>query len=240
MSDLMKFDFESLTVRSVLLDGTPWFVAVDVCRALEISNPSLVVNGRERIREDGSSYWSGGLDDDEKGIVTVNTPGGRQEMLCVNESGVYSLVFQSRKSEAKTFKRWITHDVIPSIRKTGRYESRKADVVPMDERQVRVELLKTALDHEERLTGIEDKINQVERKVDEQITLDSGEQRVVQKAVAKRVYSMSDESTEQRRMFRELYREIKDRWAVPSYKDVRRTELQEVIRYIEAWRPKAA
>lgn len=115
-----------------------------------------------------------------------------------------------------------------------------ANVIPLDERQVRLELLKTAIDHEERLAGIEDKIALVEKKVDEQITLDSGEQRALQKAVARKVYGITPVESERRRLFKELYREIKDRWAVPSYKDVRRTELQEVLRYVEAWRPRAA
>ena len=63
------------------------------------------------------------LDDDEKGVSSIYTPGGTQEMSIVSESGLYSLVLGSRKPEAKAFKRWITHDVIPSIRKTGGYVS---------------------------------------------------------------------------------------------------------------------
>lgn len=93
-------------IRTTMKDGEPWFVAVDVCRALEHSNSRMAL---ER------------LDDDEKGVSSIYTLGGKQEMAVVNEPGLYTLVLGSRKPEAKAFKRWITHDVIPTIRKTGGY-----------------------------------------------------------------------------------------------------------------------
>lgn len=94
------------SVRVVVKDGEPWFVAKDVCACLDLANPrsSLAL-----------------LDEDEKGVYTVDTPGGKQEMAIVSEAGLYSLVLRSRKPEAKAFKRWITHEVLPSIRKTGGY-----------------------------------------------------------------------------------------------------------------------
>ena len=98
-------------VRTMTIDGEPWFVAVDVCRALEIGNPTMAL---------------GRLEEDEK--MTLNSTeghsgqrGGAQIMNVINESGLYSLVLGSRKPEAKAFKRWITHEVLPSIRKTGSY-----------------------------------------------------------------------------------------------------------------------
>lgn len=93
-------------VRAVTLEGEPWFVAADVCRALGLGN------SRQTL-----SY----LDDDEKGVITSDTLGGKQEMSTINEPGLYSLILRSRKPEAKAFKRWITHEVIPEIRKTGGY-----------------------------------------------------------------------------------------------------------------------
>ncbi|MGI6634208.1 MAG: phage antirepressor KilAC domain-containing protein [Christensenellales bacterium] len=93
-------------VRSLVLGGEPWFVAADVCRALDI------INNRDAMSR---------LDEDEKGVALTDTPGGMQEMTVVNEPGLYALVLGSRKPEAKAFKRWITHEVIPSIRKHGFY-----------------------------------------------------------------------------------------------------------------------
>lgn len=93
-------------VRSILIDGDPWFVAADVCKALEIEKTNRALSR---------------LDDDEKGAHSVSTPGGRQRMSIISESGLYSLILGSRKPEARAFKRWITHEVIPSIRKHGAY-----------------------------------------------------------------------------------------------------------------------
>lgn len=93
-------------IRTITKDGEPWFVAADVCRALELDK---TWNALQR------------LDDDEKGTTSISTLGGEQEVSIVNEPGLYALVLGSRKPEAKAFKRWITHDVIPAIRKTGGY-----------------------------------------------------------------------------------------------------------------------
>ena len=106
-SDMQIFKNEQFgEIRTAVIDGEPWFVAVDVCRALEI------VNSRDALTR---------IDEDEKGVALTDTPGGKQEVTTVNEPGLYSLVLGSRKPEAKAFKRWITHEVIPSIRKNGGY-----------------------------------------------------------------------------------------------------------------------
>ena len=94
------------TIRSLLKNGQPWFVAADVCKALEIGN---------------SRQATSRLDADEKGVISTDTPGGAQTMTIVSEPGLYTLILGSRKPEAKAFRRWITHDVIPAIRKTGGY-----------------------------------------------------------------------------------------------------------------------
>jgi prophage antirepressor-like protein len=109
MSQIIPFEFESHALR-VNLDaaGQPWFVAADVCAALDLPDTHKAIAR---------------LDDDEKGRNSIPTPGGQQDMSVVNESGLYNLVLGSRKPEAKRFKRWITHEVLPSIRKTGSYTS---------------------------------------------------------------------------------------------------------------------
>jgi anti-repressor protein len=107
MNELMRvFDYEGAQVRTVIQDGLPWFVAKDVCNILEITN------SRDAVAR---------LDEDEKGVVLTDTPGGSQQLQAVTESGLYVLVLSSRKPEAKAFKRWVTHEVIPSIRKHGLY-----------------------------------------------------------------------------------------------------------------------
>ncbi len=107
MTDLTTFKNDTFgEVRTVMRDGEPWFVAADVCRALEIANP------RDAM---------GRLEDDEKGVALTDTPGGKQNLTVVNEPGLYALVLGSRKPEAKAYKRWITHEVVPAIRKHGAY-----------------------------------------------------------------------------------------------------------------------
>ena len=109
-------------VRTVLINGEPWFVALDVCRALEIKN------NRDALAR---------LDDDEKGVGLTDTLGGSQKAALINEFGLYSLIMTSRKPETKAFKRWITHEVIPSIRKYGAYVT---DAV-LDEMDARPEII---------------------------------------------------------------------------------------------------
>jgi len=170
------------------------------------------------------------LDEDEVSSTDITDGLGRvQEMTIVNEPGLYSLILGSRKPEAKAFKRWVTHDVLPSIQKTGSYQ-----VPQLDERKLRMELLKSAVDHEERLIGIEQRIEVVEQST----TLDHGEQERVRKAVARRVCAMTEDGATKKGYFRQLHNEIKSRWAVPSYRDVLRIELDEVLHYIAAWKPR--
>lgn len=117
MSNIIPFTFPETgnPVRTVVIDGEPWFIGTDVARVLELGNihSSLAL-----------------LDDDEKGIHSVETPGGDQRVVTVNEPGIYSLILRSRKPQAKAFKRWLTHEVIPSIRKTGSYSVAPAPALP--------------------------------------------------------------------------------------------------------------
>jgi prophage antirepressor-like protein len=104
--EVFQFPATGQQIRMVLRDEEPWFIGRDACAVLALAKPenSLAL-----------------LDEDEKDTHTVGTPGGPQVVTVINESGLYSLILRSRKKEAKTFKRWITHEVLPSIRKTGTY-----------------------------------------------------------------------------------------------------------------------
>lgn len=117
MNDVTIFRKDEFgAVRAVTLDGEPWFVAADVCRALGLGN---------------STNACARLDDDEHALISIKgLSRGNDEANAVNESGLYALVLSSRKPEAKAFKRWITHEVIPAIRKTGGYIAAKPDETP--------------------------------------------------------------------------------------------------------------
>lgn len=108
MNELQVFEYrQTMDVRMVMQGDEPWWVLADVCKVLGIQNSRDVVKR---------------LDDDEKGVDLIDTPGGHQQMTVINESGLYSVILRSDKPEAKAFKRWVTHEVLPSIRRTGRYE----------------------------------------------------------------------------------------------------------------------
>lgn len=111
MSELSVFNFDSYAVRTLTRDGEPWFVAADVCDALGLGDTSKACSR---------------LDDDEKLIRTMFVSGQNREVLTINESGLYSLILTSRKPEAKRFRKWVTSEVLPSIRKTGQYAAPKA------------------------------------------------------------------------------------------------------------------
>ena len=146
MNALTVFDNNQFgAVRSVLIDGNPWFAAADVCRALDIGNSRQAVSR---------------LDDDEKGVISADTPGGEQRMTFVNESGLYSLVLGSRKPEAREFKRWITHDVIPSIRKTGAYAM---TLSPAEQLVAQAQLL---VQQEKRLAAVEGRVKTMEARLE--------------------------------------------------------------------------
>ncbi|MDE6914927.1 MAG: Bro-N domain-containing protein, partial [Lachnospiraceae bacterium] len=108
MNNLQIFENEEFgPVRTVTIDGEPWLVGKDVALALGYKNP------QEAIREH--------VDEEDKGVSEILTPGGRQKMPIINESGLYSLIFGSKLETAKRFKHWVTSEVLPALRKTGHY-----------------------------------------------------------------------------------------------------------------------
>lgn len=106
MNALQIFSKGNMTTRAFEKDGDVWFIARDVCDELGLDNMSRAIST---------------LDEDDVGVSIIETAGGSQEMTIVSESGLYSLVFKSRKPEARAFQKWVTKEVLPSIRKTGSY-----------------------------------------------------------------------------------------------------------------------
>ena len=153
MNDMQVFTNNMFgQVRVIQRDGEPWFVAADVCKALEIGNSRQAI-----VR----------LDDDEKGVISTDTLGGQQQVNIVNEPGLYTLVLGSRKPEAKLFKRWITHEVIPAIRKTGGYIAGQ-ETLSDDELMARALLVaqNTIKLREERIKALENSNTALEAKVE--------------------------------------------------------------------------
>lgn len=130
--NIIPFNFDTRTIRSTLIDGAPWFVAKDVCDVLE-------------LRVDNSVR---SLDDDEKGITHLQ--GFARGATIVSESGLYSLILRSRKPEARAFKKWMTSDVLPTIRKTGAYGLPDAVVRYFDDLTERLMLADKEVEHKTR------------------------------------------------------------------------------------------
>ena len=117
MNELMIFNNPEFgEIRTVEVNGEPWFVGKDVATALGYKNPQEAVRNH--------------VDDEDKGVSEVLTPGGKQTVPVINESGLYSLVLSSKLPGAKKFKRWITSEVIPSIRKNGGYVNGQENMTP--------------------------------------------------------------------------------------------------------------
>lgn len=110
-NEIQVWNYESSEVRTVQVNGEPWFVLADVCKVLEIKN---------------SRDAAAKLDGDEKGVALTDTLGGKQHVTIINESGLYTVILRSDKPQAKPFRKWVTSVVLPSIRKHGAYMTDQA------------------------------------------------------------------------------------------------------------------
>lgn len=120
MSEIVPFSYSGQRVRTLVdFDGNTWFVAADVCQVLGLSNPAKAARGLDRDEVTTSSH--------------TDSSGRAQEMLIISEPGLYTLLVRSRRPEAKPFRRWVTHEVLPALRRTGTYsvERRSAETAPV-------------------------------------------------------------------------------------------------------------
>lgn len=162
MADLQNFEFEGQGVRFVGTAEDPEWVASDIGIILDIQNV------RQNLAE---------FDEDEKGVCTVYTPGGEQELLTVKESGLYKLIFKSRKLVAKRFQKWVFSEVLPSIRKTGFYSVTQSTSVepillPIMVRKEKLGLIQIGIDIISQLGGIDERTALQFKDVTRSIVLD--------------------------------------------------------------------
>lgn len=140
MTALDVFHHGSWELRTLLIDDEPWFVAADVCAALGYSN------GRKAVADH--------VDDLDRGVTASDTPGGRQNVTVINESGLYALIFGSRLETARAFKRWVTGEVLPTLRRTGTYTVEPAVKAPT----TMVEALELALQQARQIVALEEQV----------------------------------------------------------------------------------
>ena len=164
--------------------------------------------------------------DDDKGVAKCDTPSGRQEMSVINESGLYALIFGSKLDSAKRFKHWVTSEVLPSIRRSGSYQK---PLTPEQMMRIQLEMID---DVSGRVTKLENTMN-----------IDYGQQRVLEKEVAKVVIeSLGGKDSNayreiSKKVFSECNHDIKDYFHVNSRNNIPRLKFEEAIDYIRSWTP---
>lgn len=139
-NNLMIFSYNDTQVRTAQIGGEPWFVLKDVCTILEMDTTQL-----KKVADR--------LDADEKGRTQITTPGGNQETWVINESGLYNVILRSDKPEAKPFRKWVTSEVLPSIRKTGTYSNPQfSSLSPQTQALINMELRQNRLEADQQQT----------------------------------------------------------------------------------------
>ena len=199
-------------IRTVTIDGEPWFVGRDVAEILGYSNP------RDALAKH--------VDDEDKGVAKCDTLGGIQDLTIINESGLYSLILSSKMPTAKRFKRWVTSEVLPQIRKTGSYQRR---LTPEEMMRIQLGMVD---DHENRIQHIENTM-----------TIDYGQQQELKKAVNKRVIEILGGKKApaykelSKKVFAECNHDIQDYFAVNSRNNIPSLRFGNALEYVDGWNP---
>lgn len=199
-------------IRTVTIDGEPWFVGRDVAEILGYSNP------RDALAKH--------VDDEDKGVAKCDTLGGIQDLTIINESGLYSLILSSKMPTAKRFKRWVTSEVLPQIRKTGSYQRR---LTPEEMMRIQLGMVD---DHENRIEHLENTM-----------TIDYGQQQELKKAVNKRVIEILGGKKApaykelSKKVFAECNHDIQDYFAVNSRNNIPSLRFENALEYVEGWNP---
>ena len=213
MNELQIFNNEEFgTVRTVTIDNEPWFVGKDVAEALGYKNTrqALATN----------------VMDEDKGVHSVDTPSGIQQMIIINESGLYALIFGSKLESAKRFKHWVTSEVLPSIRKTGSYDHFSPE-------------MKAILMHDKKLVKMDERVTDLENNM----TIDYGQQQVLGDAVNHSVLDVLGGKESEaykkigKKVFAECNRDLKHFFHVNARNNVPKKRFDEAVEYAQSWRP---
>ena len=215
MNDLQIFSNEEFgQVRTVALDSGFWFVGKDVANALGYSN------SRDAIATH--------VEPEDKGVRKFDTLGGKQNLVIINESGLYSLIFGSRLKSAKRFKRWVTAEVLPALHKTGHYETQNYSPE-----------MKAILMHDKKLVKMDERVTTLENTM----TIDYAQQQALGEAVNYVVIDAlggkgSDAYKEiGKKVFSECNRDLKRYFQVNARNNVQKKRFNEAIEYVQHWQP---
>lgn len=217
MNELQIFNSEEFgEIRTVTIDGEPWFVGKDVAEILGYSNT------RKALADH--------VDEEDKmdGVTIRDSIGREQNPVCINESGLYSLILSSKMPNAKKFKHWVTSEVLPAIRKTGSYQMQNLSTE-----------MKAILMHDEKIMKIDQRVTGLENTM----TIDYGQQKVLGDCVNRVVIdAMGGKDSEAyreigKKVFSECNRDLKNYFHVNARNNVPKKRFDEAVEYISAWRP---
>lgn len=221
MQELQTFNFEELPVRRIEIDEEPYFIGSDVAKILGYTNPQKAIRDH--------------IDSEDKLTEQIVLSGQRRNTIVINESGLYSLIFDASKQSkneniretARKFKRWVTSEVLPTLRRTGTYQTKP---LTTSEQIQLIAQGNTELD--ERVT-----------KIEETYPIMHGEAKHIQRLVAQKVAEIVRNKFNgyyeqvSRKLFAEIYKSIKNIFDVPSYNCIPRGRYQEAIMFVERWQP---
>lgn len=216
---LQLFNFENQQVRTLTINEEPYFVGKDIATILGYKNTKDALLKH--------------VDEEDKLGAQIATSGQRREMTIINESGLYSLILSSKLPNAKKFKRWVTSEVLPTIRKTGSYQ-----LPQTPEGQIRL-LLKSNVHMDERLTNAEEDIALLKNKSE----IDSTQRFQLQKARNKRAIEVcggKDSNfykTKSRKTFMALAHDFKEYFQIPRYDALHKEDFDKAIEFINGWYP---
>ncbi|MCX0325204.1 BRO family protein [Apilactobacillus kunkeei] len=218
----MIFNFKNNQVRTVQIDNDAWFVGKDVATILGYSQTAKAVRDH--------------VDKEDKGVSVLDTPGGQQKMTLISESGVYSMIFGSNLPNAKEFKRWVTKEVLPEIRKTGSFNS------PQSPEEMLALTMNVTNRTVKRVESIEKDVNDLKNNV----VIDSGSYAAIGRLVSRRVYEFLDERRYQHNrenvsaLFSDINHGIKQVTGVRTRSQIKSKDFEKVMQYIDAWEPATA
>lgn len=213
MNELQIFNSEEFgDIRTVTIDNEPWFVGKDVATALGYKNTADAIGKH--------------IDTDDKLTSQIAITGQRRDVVVINESGLYALIFGSKLDSAKKFKHWVTSEVLPAIRKTGSYQK------PMTVAE-QIQLLALGnQDHEERI-----------EKLENTMTIDYGQQKYISDLVSKVVIGVLGGKKSNaydeigKKVFAECNRDVKTYFDVNARNNIPKLRYQEAVEYIKEWTP---
>lgn len=221
VNNLQLFKFEGKEVRTLKINDEPYFVGKDVAAILGYAKAANAISQH--------------VDDEDKGVTKMMTPGGNQNIQIINESGMYSLILSSKLPNAKKFKHWVTSEVLPAIRKNGSYQ------LPQTPEE-RLKLAMEATIHlDERMTNVEKDVdfikNTSEIDLNQRFKLRKARDRKSVEVCGGKKSNFYKDKNKRRKVFRQLEHDFKDSFVISRYEDLSKKDFDRAINFISNWYP---